>query len=154
VMVDGPFWVNGSANVAGSDVMIAFTGKGSTLQVWGDASVNLTSPKTGTYANFQFFQDRNSASTAQLWVSIGGSSGGNEEGATKLTFDGTAYFPTQNFWVFGNTILNANSPGMAIVSDKIWTQGNATFTITNLNPRSLTGIQAPPQTDLGVRLIQ
>jgi Flp pilus assembly protein TadG len=153
VMVDGPFWVNGSASVTGSDVMIAFTGKGSTLQVWGDASVNVTSPKTGTYTNFQFFQDRSSSSTAQLWVSIGGSSGGNEEGATKLTFDGTAYFPTQNFWVFGNSVLNANSPGMAIVADKVWTQGNATFTVTNKNPRGLAGITAP-QTDLGVRLIQ
>ena len=153
VMVDGPFWVNGSGAVSGQEVTIAFTGKGSTLQVWGDSSVNLTSPTSGTYANFQFFQDRNSSSNAQLWASIGGNTPGVEEGAAKLTFDGTAYFPTQNFWVFGNASVNANSPGVAIVADKIWTQGNATFKITNNNPRNLS-VAAAPQIDLGVRLIR
>jgi Flp pilus assembly protein TadG len=152
VMVDGPFWVNGSASVSGKEVTVAFTGAQSTLEVWGDSSVNLTSPVSGTYKNFQFFQDRTSSSNAQLWVSIGGSAGGTETGATKLTFDGTAYFPTQNFWVFGNSVVNASSPGVPIVADKIWTQGNATFNISNANPRGLD-VKAP-QTDVTVRLIQ
>jgi len=152
VMADGPFWVNGGAVVAGDKVMIAFTGKGAALQVWGDASVKLTSPTSGTYMNMQFMQDRDDPNSRGLWGSIGGNSGGKDSNA-KLQYDGVAYFPTQNFWVFGNAVLNANSPTLAIVADKIWTQGNATVNITHANPRNLTVARAP-QTTSGVRLLK
>ena len=72
VMVDGPFWADGSATVNGDQVMIAFTGKGSTLDVWGNATMNVTSPASGTYMNMQFMQDSSSTDTHNLWVSIGG----------------------------------------------------------------------------------
>jgi len=150
VMVDGPLWIDGNASVTGDQVMIAFTGKGSTLQVWGDSVVNLTSPTSGTYVNMQFFQDPNDDNTRGLWASIGGSSGGNQ-GSAKLQYDGLAYFPTQNFWVFGNSVLNANSPSMAIVADKIWVQGSATFNVTNNNPRNLQ-VKAPTMT-YGAKLL-
>ena len=141
VMVDGPLWIDGNATLTGDKVMIAFTGKGSTLQVWGDSTVNLTSPTSGTYVNMQFFQNPNDDSTRGLWVSIGGSSGGND-GSAKLTYDGVAYFPTENFWVFGNSAMNANSPSLAIVADKIWMQGSATVNVTNNDPRGLQ-VKAP-----------
>src|SRR5262249_7737392 len=101
VMVDGSFWAKGGAIVTGDQVMIAFTGTDSTLRVWGDASVKLTSPISGTYMNMQFMQDHNNADTHGTWASIGGSDGGTP-GAAKLQYDGVAYFPDQNFWVFGN----------------------------------------------------
>jgi Flp pilus assembly protein TadG len=150
VMKDGPFWIDGNATITGDRVMIAFTGKGSTLQIWGDSVVNLTSPVSGLYTNMQFFQDRNDDSTRGLWASVGGSSGANQ-GSAKLQFDGVAYFPTENFWVFGNSVMNANSPSMAIVADKIWVQGSATFTVTNNNPRNLP--VTVPQTTYGARLL-
>ena len=101
----------------------------------------MTSPTSGTYKNMQFFQDANDASSRGLWADVGG--GGNS--TARLTFDGVAYFPTQNFWVYGSSIVNANSPTVAIVADKIWTQGNATFNITALDTRNL-GLSGPKTT--------
>jgi len=143
-MVDGPFWIAASSVVTGDQVMIAFTGKGSALQVWGDSFVTLTSPTSGTYANMQFMQDRDDTSSRQLWSSVGGNA--------SLKYDGTAYFPTQNFWVFGDAVLNANSPGLAIVADKVWVQGSAQVSITTTNTRNLNPPQV--QTSYGVKLIQ
>jgi Flp pilus assembly protein TadG len=151
VMVDGPFWVDGGGIVTGDKVMIGFTGKGSTLQVWGDASVTLTSPTSGTYMNMQFMQDNSDTNTHGLWCSIGGNGGGGSSNG-KLSFDGVAYFPTQNFWTFGNAVVNANSPSLAIVADKIWTQGNATVNVTHNNPRSVA-VTPGPTTGFGARLL-
>ena len=148
VMVDGPFWTDASSVVTGDQVMIAFTGKGATLQLWGDSSVTLTSPISGTYMNMQFMQDNNDPNTHGLWVSLGGNGGGS----AKLQYDGVAYFPTQNFWAFGNSVVNANSPSVAILADKVWTQGSATVNVTNNNPRNLS--VTTPQTTYGARLIQ
>jgi len=151
VMVDGPFWVRGGGVVTGNEVMIAFTGRDSTLYLWGNSSVTLTSPKTGTYANMQFMADRDNQDTARAWVSIGGAAG-NPDGIPKLTYDGVAYFPTQNFWMFGNAIINANSPTMTMVADKIWVQGSATVNVTNENRRNLQ-VGPAPQTSFGARLV-
>ena len=148
VMADGPFWTDASSVVTGDQVMIAFTGKGATLQLWGDSSVTLTSPISGTYMNMQFMQDNNDANTHGLWCSLGGNGGGS----AKLQYDGVAYFPTQNWWAFGNSVVNANSPSMAIVADKVWTQGSAIVNVTNNNPRNLA--VTTPQTTYGARLIQ
>jgi Flp pilus assembly protein TadG len=148
VMVDGPFRVDGNAAVTGDQVMIAFTGKGATLQLWGGSSMTVTSPISGTYMNMQFMQDNTSTDTHGLWVSLGGS----DTDSAKLSYDGVAYFPTQNFWVRGSSTVNANSPSMAIVADKIWTQGSATVNVTNNNPRNLSVFA--PQMSYGARLIQ
>jgi Flp pilus assembly protein TadG len=144
VMVDGPFWVDASAVVTGDQVMLAFTGSGAALQIWGNANVTLTSPTSGTYMNMQFMQDRNDPNSRGLWDSIGGS--------TTVKFEGVAYFPSQNFWAFGDTNITANSPSMAIVADKIWTQGSANVTITHNNPRNLA--VTVPTTTYGARLIR
>ena len=154
IMNGGPFWVDGSAVVTGKEVMIGFTGKGAALQLWGDCSVTLTSPVSGTYTNMQFMQDNSSSDTHSLWASVGGSAGAGKNdgtGSAKLSYDGVAYFPTQNFWMFGNAVINANSPSMAVVADKIWTQGNATVNITNNNTRNLN--VSAPKTGFGARLI-
>jgi Flp pilus assembly protein TadG len=157
VMRDGPFWVDASSVVTGDGVMLAFTGKGSTLQIWGNSVVKLTSPTSGTYKNMQFLQDPNDTNTRGLWASIGGSAGGNPSdggdtgGAAKLSYDGVAYFPTQNFWVFGAAVLEANSATVAIVADKIWTQGHAKVTLSAKDTRNL-GLTGPKST-IGARLI-
>jgi len=153
VMVNGPLWTKGGAIVVGDQVMIGFTGKDSSLYAWGNSSLQLTSPKSGTYMNMQFMADRDSADNKGTWVSIGGNDPDKGEGAAKVSIDGAAYFPNQNFWTFGNATLNVNSPSMAIVADKIWTQGNATVNITNNNPRNLA-VKEPPTTTYGARLLR
>ena len=83
-------------------------------------------------------------------MSLGGN--GNTGDKSKATWDGIAYFPTQNFWVYGNTVVNLNSPSMALVAGQIWVQGNATMNVTNDNPRNLAVSQVT--TAGGARLIQ
>ena len=84
-------------------------------------------------------------------MSIGGN-GSNSTDTSKATWDGIAYFPAQNFWVYGNAVVNANSPGVAIVAGQIWDQGNAAINITDNNSRNLNVIR--PQVAGGARLVQ
>ena len=147
VMNGGPFWADGSAVVTGDQVMIAFTGKGATLQIWGNSQVTVTSPISGTYMNMQFMQDNSSLDTHSLWVSIGGS----DADGGKLSYDGVAYFPTETFWVRGNTTVNANSPTIAIVASEVWPQGKSTMNVTHNNTRNLP--VKSPTTAWGARLI-
>jgi Flp pilus assembly protein TadG len=149
VMVGGSFWADAGSIVTGDRVMIAFTGKGATLRLGGGSSMTVTSPTSGTYMNMQFMQDNNDPNTHGLWCSLGGNGG---DDSAKLQFDGVAYFPTQNFWTFGNSVVNANSPSMAIVADKVWTQGSATVNVTNNNTRNLA--VSAPKTTFGARLIK
>lgn len=135
VMVNGSFWVDGGSTVNGREVMIAFTGRDATLRLWGNSTLNLTSPASGPYMNFQFFQDPNDQNGRGAWVSLGGN--GNTDDTCKASWDGIAYFPGQNFWVYGNTVVNTNSPSMAIVAGQVWIQGNATLNVTHNNPRNL-----------------
>lgn len=150
VMVDGSFWLDGGSAVNGKEVVIAFTGNDTTLRVWGNSTINLTSPVSGLYKNFQFFQDPNDQNGRGAWVSIGGN--GNTDDSSKATWDGIAYFPTQNFWVYGNAVANLNSPNMALVAAQIWVQGNATMNVTNENTRNLSVTQTTIPG--GARLVQ
>jgi Flp pilus assembly protein TadG len=150
VMVDGSFWLDGGSSATGKEVVIAFTGSDATLRVWGDSTIDLTSPISGTYKNFQFFQDPNDDKGRGQWVSLGGN--GNTGDKSKASWDGIAYFPTQNFWVYGNTSVNINSPSMALVAGQIWVQGNAALNVTNDNPRKLA--VTPVTTAGGARLVQ
>lgn len=155
VMVDGPLLVNGNATLKGDRVMVAFTGDDSTLRVWGDSTVELTSPSAGVYANMQFFQDRNDPKGRGAWVSVGGSGGANDEtDLSRLKIDGVAYFPTQNFWIYGKADVDINSPSLAIVADKIWFQGAATIDITTNNARNLTNILGAQISPLNAWLIE
>src|SRR5207247_10782619 len=117
--------------------------QGAALPTARESTVTRTTHTSGTYMNMQFMQHNNDPNTHDLWCSIGGS--GNNDNP-KLSYDGVAYFPTQNFWTRGNAILKANSPSLAIVADKIWTQGNATVTITHYNPRNLSDKQGQTTT--------
>jgi hypothetical protein len=150
VMIDGAFWLDGGASAYGREVMIAFQGDDATLRLWGNSSVDLTSPMSGTYKNFQFFQDPNDDKGRGAWVSIGGN--GKTDDNSKASWDGMAYFPSQNFWVFGNTNVNINSPAMALVAGQIWVQGNAALNVTNDNPRKMAIDQVT--TSGGARLLQ
>jgi Flp pilus assembly protein TadG len=144
IMEDGPFSIDGSSSVVGDRVMIAFTGPRATLQMRGSSSVKLTSPTSGPYTNIQFMQNRDDPGSRGLRASVGGSA--------RLDYDGTAYFPTQTFWVFGDAGVNANSPGMAAIADEVRIQGNAAVTVSTANPRNLAVTTAT--TAYGARLIK
>ena len=149
VMVDGSLHLNGGSTLTGKEVMIAFTGSDSTLRVWGNSALDLTSPTSGLYKNFQFFEDNRSENQGHgAWVSIGGNSGDG----SKAKWDGVAYFPTQNFWVYGSAAIDVNSPGLALVAGQIWVQGDAAMTVTHDNPRQVA--IDPPMVNSGATLVQ
>jgi Putative Flp pilus-assembly TadE/G-like len=134
IMKDGQFAVNSGSSVNGKDVMIALVGTDSYLSLLSQSATMLTSPRNGIYKNIQFMSDRD-LSTSQHnkeWTTILG-------GAT-LDFDGVMYLPEQQIWASGaggKVIINANSPTMAIVADKIWAQGNVVYEITNDDRRNM-----------------
>jgi hypothetical protein len=150
VMNGGSFTVKGGSSVTGNQVMIAFTSDCSakwpaTFQEWGNSTVTLTSPASGPYTNIQFEQDpAQCVDTKNMaWFSVGGSNGnGNADDSSKLTFDGTVHLPRQELWIFGGAVTSANSPGVAIVVDQMWPQGNAKINVTNNNTRNLN-VPAP-----------
>lgn len=130
----GQFAVNSGSSVAGNDVMIALVGMDSYLNLLSQSATKLTSPRNGIYKNIQFMSDRD-LSTSQHnkeWTTVLG-------GAT-LDFDGVMYLPEQQLWASGaggKVIINANSPTMAIVADKIWAQGDVVYQITNEDRRNM-----------------
>ena len=58
VIKDGPLKLNGTASIVGNGVTFYFTGTGATLQVDGEASLNLTAPAFGAMAGILLFEDR------------------------------------------------------------------------------------------------
>lgn len=128
IFTNGDFNVDGGAQVSGTEVMLAFDGKGAKFWLSGGAIMKVTSPKTGTYMNMQFMENPNNVA-GNTWVSIGGNS--------QLTYDGTMYFPLSNIWVFGGSVVKGNSPTVSMVGDKLWFQDNRTINLTQLNTRGL-----------------
>ncbi len=135
VMKDGPFRIDSNSTVQGDQVVIAFTGIDSTLYLGSGAIVNLTSPVSGPYMNIQFFQDKLSSTDA--WVTMMGN--------ITLTFDGVMYFPTQDVWIGGGSIINAKSPSYIFVTEKMWFQDNSVIEVWQENSRGLD-IPAPSPT--------
>jgi hypothetical protein len=154
VMDGGPLWLNGGASLVGRDVTIAFTGKDSTLYAEGNSMIDLTSPKSGTYKNIQFFQDPNQYVDPKsgLWFSVGGGRRAEAGDTSKLTIDGLIYVPRQNVWIYGEATAAVNSPAMAMVTEKLWLQGKAKLSITNKNARDLSVDMPAPQITTEMRL--
>ena len=55
--------------------------------------------------------------------------------------------------MFGNAVVNGNSPNLTVVADKIGVQGSATVNLTNNNPRGLDVPAAPKAGTASVRLL-
>ncbi len=149
VIKDGQFSVNSGATVTGNDVLIALVGANAYLDLKSGTTVTLTSPQEGTYKNIQFMSDRDLSKSKfeQEWTTI--------LSGAKLTFDGVMYLPEQQVWASGtghDIIINANSPGLAIVADKIWAQGNVVFEITQEDRRSISEVVQAPSFGYGAML--
>ncbi len=145
VMKDGELKIDSGSRVTGEEVVIAFTGKQAKFWMTGGAQMELTSPKTGPYKNIQFMEDRGSSDVNNTWVSIGGDS--------RLKFDGTMYFPNSNIWIFGGSVVEVNSPSIAMIGDKLWFQDNSVITVTQENPRNIAVADAP-RLEAGARLVE
>jgi len=151
IMKDGQFSVGSGATVSGDEVMVALVGSNSYIHLMSKSATKLTSPRSGTYKNMQFMSDRDLSSSKfqQEWTTVLG-------GAT-LDYDGVMYLPEQQFWVGGtlhNVVINANSPSLAIVADKIWLQGNVVMQVTQENKRGLQDVAQAPSFGYGARLVR
>ncbi|MFN3869553.1 MAG: TadE/TadG family type IV pilus assembly protein [Hyphomicrobiaceae bacterium] len=144
VMLDGPFRVDSNSTVTGSDVVIAFTGRDSTLYLGSGAIIDLTSPRSGTYKNIQFFQDKDASEDS--WVTILGN--------VRLTFDGAMYFPTQDVWIGGGSKITATSPSYIIVAEKLWFQDNSIIDVWQENRRGLDIAEPLAFITTGVALVR
>ncbi len=144
LMLDGPFRVDSNSTVDGSEVVIAFKGKDSTMYLGSGAIINLTSPMSGTYQNIQFLQDK--SSSVDGWVTVMGN--------VKLRFDGVMYFPTQHVWIGGGSVVQARSPTYIFVAEKIWLQDNSIIDVWQENSRNLKIDEAPALLTEQARLIQ
>jgi hypothetical protein len=151
VMKDGQFAVNSGATVRGEEVMIAFVGADSYIHLLSDAHVTVTSPRDGTYKNMQFMSDRDLSSSkhGEEWTTI--------LGGASLEYDGVMYLPEQQVWVSGSahdTIVRGSSPTMIMVADKIWSQGNAIFELTQEDKRGIGFEGAQARFYYGARLVR
>jgi hypothetical protein len=145
VFRDGPLDVRAGSVVTGDNVLLAFTGNSSTLYMGGSATMKVTSPTSGPYANMQFYGDP--STTGQPW-------GVGIVGNNTLEYDGVMYFPTQNIWFGGGSIVKANSPTYAMISDKIWFQDQSEITVTHDNPRNIESGNVQGYLKLGARLVE
>jgi hypothetical protein len=143
IFKDGELKISAST-VTGTDVMIAFTGKGAKFWMTGGAIVKVTSPSSGPYMNMQFMEDRMNEA-GNTWVSIGGDS--------KLEYDGIMYFPNSNIWIFGGSEVTARSPNLIMVGDKLWFQDNSKVVFKQENSRGLP-VKDTPRLKTGAKLVE
>lgn len=131
IMKDGPLYVQAGAIVTGNEVMIAFLGETSTLYMYADASMTLTSPVSGPFANIQFFGDRNvhGRKLENLWFTV--------IGGSLLRYDGVAYLPSFHLWVAGSSQIIGLSPTYTAIAKKLWFQDNSKTVFENVNSRGL-----------------
>lgn len=149
IMKDGTFSVGSGASVSGDEVLIALVGANSFLELKASSKTTLTSPMTGIYKNIQFMSDRDLSLSKfeQEWTTI-------LSGAT-LDYDGVMYLPEQQIWASGtghDIIIQANSPSLALVVNKIWAQGNVVIEVTQENPRGLEDVAMAPGFGYGAML--
>lgn len=153
IMKDGPLMLDSGAVVTGDNVMIAFIGPDSTLYLYGGATLSVTSPTAGTYANIQFFGDRkpypgpgaNGTFGPNLWFSV--------VGDCKLTYDGVIYTPSFHIWFAGGSIIDGKSPNYLAIAKKLWFQDNTKTVLTQVNTRGLD-VPASVPLQYGARLVR
>jgi hypothetical protein len=146
VFKNGPLWIISGAVVHGDDVLLAFTGANATLLMDGSSELRVTSPSSGPYTNMQFFSDPDMGDEAAWGLSLVGN--------VTLEYDGAMYMPGQNIWFGGGTVVEASSPGYAIVGDKVWVQDHSTVKVTLENKRGLAGFAAATGYEYGAVLVE
>lgn len=147
IMKDGALSIQAGAVVSGQEVMIAFLGDSATMYMIGNTFLTLTSPKSGPYANIQFFGDRNVYGRKQenLWFTV--------IGGSQLTYDGILYIPSFHAWFAGNSTIKASSPNYLAIAKKLWFQDQTKVVFEQDNDRNLN-VDKSVSLQKGARLIQ
>ena len=122
VIKDGSLDINSNETVSGDGVTFYLIGS-SDFSLTGQADLQLSAPKTGTYAGMLFVSHPDAGTGKDFKIA-----GGAE---TKLV--GISYFPKQVLDIGGNGTFGANSKFMALVADVIQIRGNAHLKV-NLDP--------------------
>jgi hypothetical protein len=112
----GALTINANATVIGSDVTFVLL-NGATVDLNGNATIQLDAPTTGTYKGMLFMGSRTS--------SIGGISKFNGNANSRLT--GAIYFPKQNVDYRGN--FSGNGGCTQIVAATVTWGGNTSFNV-------------------------
>jgi hypothetical protein len=110
--------IPGNATISGDGVTFYFT-NGSTLNMTGTPTINLSAPSTGTYQGMLMWQDPldTNVGPAPSGPTLGGNSGSQ--------FNGILYFPKDQLTFFGN---NSSYSVGVVVSDSLALSGNPTVT--------------------------
>jgi Flp pilus assembly protein TadG len=112
--VSGNFRINSNANVSGSGVTIYLT-SGTTVNMQGNADVNLAAPTSGTYSGILFFGARDGTGSVTF----------NGDATSHLT--GDLYFPNQQVSYIGNfTGVNGCTQ---VVADTVSWSGNSNISV-------------------------
>jgi len=128
VISGGDLKINANANITGTDVTFFLT-DGATLQINGNATLNLAAPTTGTYSGVLFYGDRTQL-TAKNTI--------NGNATSNLT--GAIYFPSQEVDFLGN--FSGSNGCTQVVADTIYYTGSATFS-TNCTNKGIKTIPVP-----------
>jgi Flp pilus assembly protein TadG len=108
----GTLKLNANAIVSGTGVMF-YLANNATVQINGNAQINVTAATSGTYSGILFFGSRSNAMATQTL-----------NGTATSSMTGTIYFPTQEVDYLGN-FTGANGC-THVISDKVYWSGNAT----------------------------
>lgn len=111
-IVNAPFVLRRRATMTATDVTFVLHGDLATFEVWDEARLEISAPKTGITAGFAIAQNKESIKL-------------NEFGTSKLAGSGTAsligtvYLPKQNFEISGSGSGEQASPLLQIVANEM-----------------------------------
>jgi hypothetical protein len=112
VVSGGNFRINANANISGSGVTIYFTA-GTSVNINGTATVNLSAPTSGTYSGMLFFGDRSATDSVTL------------NGTADSILTGAIYFANQDINYLGN--FSGNGGCTQVVGKTVEWTGNTTI---------------------------
>jgi hypothetical protein len=133
VISGGTLKINASANVTGTGVTFFLT-NGATLQINGNATLNLSAPTSGSYKGLVFYGDRTQA-TAKNTIN----------GTASSNITGAIYFPSQEVDFLGN--FSGAGGCTQVVADTIYYTGSASFQ-TNCSGTGMAQIPVPGSVEL------
>jgi hypothetical protein len=133
VINGGTLKINAGANITGAGVNFYLT-NGATLDMAGNATVNLTAPTSGDYSGLVFYGDRTQSNALNTI---------NGDSSSIIT--GAIYFPSQEVRFLGN-FAGANGCTQ-VVADTIYYTGSSTFR-TNCANTGMATIEVPGRVKL------
>jgi hypothetical protein len=128
VINGGSLKINAGANLVGDGVMFYLTG-GASLDISGNATLNLKAATSGTYSGVLFFGGRTEA-----WMDQ------KVNGTSSSIAQGAFYFPSQKLTFQGN--FASNQDCLQIIADQVEYTGSAVFqnNCTGKGVRDLTTV--------------